>query len=61
MAGLLRYLPRHVLQSDVWGLPNCLALWLSYRFLSPYLKPCFSYLSKYVPKITNLVMLIEKE
>ncbi|KAM6579209.1 hypothetical protein CsatA_002983 [Cannabis sativa] len=48
MAGLLRYLRRHILQSDVWELPNCrdivLALWLSYRFLPP-LKPCFSCLS----------------
>ncbi|XP_062078966.1 putative disease resistance protein At3g14460 [Humulus lupulus] len=56
MAGLLRSTStpdewRHVLQSDVWELPNCRdigivpALWLSYRFLPPYLKPCFSYLS----------------
>ncbi|XP_062081282.1 putative disease resistance RPP13-like protein 1 [Humulus lupulus] len=56
MAGLLRSMStseewRHVLQSDVWELPNRLklgivpALWLSYRFLPPYLKPCFSYLS----------------
>ncbi|XP_062078935.1 putative disease resistance RPP13-like protein 1 isoform X2 [Humulus lupulus] len=56
MAGLLRSTStpdewRHVLQSDVWELPNCCdigivpALWLSYRFLPPYLKPCFSYLS----------------
>ncbi|XP_062078962.1 putative disease resistance RPP13-like protein 1 [Humulus lupulus] len=56
MAGLLRSMStgdewRHVLQSDVWELPNCRdigivpALWLSYRFLPPYLKPCFSYLS----------------
>ncbi|XP_062078931.1 putative disease resistance RPP13-like protein 1 [Humulus lupulus] len=56
MAGLLRSMStteewRHVLQSDIWELSNCRdvgivpALWLSYRFLPPYLKPCFSYLS----------------
>ncbi|KAM6552539.1 hypothetical protein CsatB_013301 [Cannabis sativa] len=56
MAGLLRSMStvdewRHVLQSNVWELPNShnieifRALWLSYRFLPPYLKPCFSYLS----------------
>uniref|UniRef100_A0A803QBZ0 Disease resistance RPP13-like protein 1 n=1 Tax=Cannabis sativa TaxID=3483 RepID=A0A803QBZ0_CANSA len=56
MAGLLRSMRtcqdwRHVLRSDVWERPDCLdigivpALWLSYRFLPPYLKPCFSYLS----------------
>ncbi|XP_062079068.1 putative disease resistance RPP13-like protein 1 [Humulus lupulus] len=56
MAGLLRSMStrdewRHVLRSDVWEMPNrqdveiVPALWLSYRFLPPYLKPCFSYLS----------------
>ncbi|XP_060972795.1 putative disease resistance RPP13-like protein 1 [Cannabis sativa] len=56
MAGLLRSMPtyeewRHVLQSDIWELPNRLtmgivpALWLSYHFLPSYLKPCFSHLS----------------
>ncbi|XP_062081270.1 putative disease resistance protein At3g14460 [Humulus lupulus] len=56
MAGLLRSTStpnkwRHILQSDVWELPTCRdigivpALWLSYRFLPPYLKPCFSFLS----------------
>ncbi|XP_062078951.1 putative disease resistance RPP13-like protein 1 [Humulus lupulus] len=56
MASLLRSMStrdewRHVLQSDVWEMPNrqdieiVPALWLSYRFLPPYLKPCFSYLS----------------
>ncbi|KAM6579211.1 hypothetical protein CsatA_002985 [Cannabis sativa] len=56
MAGLLRSMRtcedwRHVLQSDVWKRHDCRdigivpALWLSYRFLPPYLKPCFSYLS----------------
>ncbi|XP_030510319.2 putative disease resistance RPP13-like protein 1 [Cannabis sativa] len=56
MAGLLRSMStpdqwRHVQQSDMWELPNSHnieiipALWLSYRFLPPYLKPCFSYLS----------------
>ncbi|XP_060967555.1 putative disease resistance RPP13-like protein 1 [Cannabis sativa] len=55
MAGLLRSMStpdqwRHVHQSDMWELPNSHnieiipALWLSYRFLPPYLKPCFSYL-----------------
>ncbi|XP_062078954.1 putative disease resistance RPP13-like protein 1 [Humulus lupulus] len=56
MAGLLRSMStseewRHVLQSDIWELSNCRdigsvpALWLSYRFLPPHLKPCFSFLS----------------
>ncbi|XP_062081339.1 putative disease resistance RPP13-like protein 1 [Humulus lupulus] len=56
MAGLLRSMStseewRHVLQSDIWELSNCRdigivpALWLSYRFLPPYLKSCFSFLS----------------
>ncbi|XP_060972781.1 putative disease resistance protein At3g14460 [Cannabis sativa] len=56
MAGLLRSMRtcedwRHVLQSDVWKRHDCRdigivpALWLSYRFLPPYLKPCLSYLS----------------
>ncbi|XP_030509590.2 putative disease resistance RPP13-like protein 1 isoform X1 [Cannabis sativa] len=56
MAGLLRSMStreewKHVLQSGVWEFPNCCnigfvpALWLSYRFLPPYLKLCFSYLS----------------
>ncbi|KAM6579226.1 hypothetical protein CsatA_003000 [Cannabis sativa] len=56
MAGLLRSMRTcedwmHVLQSDVWKRHDCRdigivpALWLSYRFLTPYLKPCFSYLS----------------
>ncbi|XP_060973679.1 putative disease resistance RPP13-like protein 1 [Cannabis sativa] len=56
MAGLLRSMRtcedwRHVLQSDAWKRHDCRdigivpALWLSYRFLPPYLKPCLSYLS----------------
>ncbi|XP_030510991.2 putative disease resistance RPP13-like protein 1 isoform X1 [Cannabis sativa] len=56
MAGLLRSMQTcqdwmHVLQSDVWKRHDCRdieivpALWLSYQFLPPYLKPCFSYLS----------------
>ncbi|XP_030486849.2 putative disease resistance protein RGA3 [Cannabis sativa] len=63
MAGLLRSMStpdewRHVLHSDVWELPNSHnieiipSLWLSYRFLPPYLKPCFSYLSIF-PKDYN--------
>ncbi|XP_062078840.1 putative disease resistance RPP13-like protein 1 isoform X2 [Humulus lupulus] len=56
MAGLLRSMSTceewtHVLQSGVWELPNSRdigivpALWLSYRYLPPHLKPCFSFLS----------------